>query len=54
MITTVTVKEYLKMNITIYQDFIKDLINQGVKVKDLTLIQISYSINLYKALYMRC
>lgn len=35
------------MNIIIYQDLINDLINQGVKVKDLTLIQIGYSIKLY-------
>ena len=38
------------MNIIIYQNLIKDLINQGIKVQDLTLLQISYSISLYKRL----
>lgn len=39
------------MNIRIYQDFIKDLINQGIKVQNLTLVQISHSIRLYKTMY---
>jgi len=45
------VKEELKLNIRIYQNFIKDLINQGIKVQDLTLLQISNSVRLYKILY---
>ncbi|WP_270215499.1 hypothetical protein [Clostridium butyricum] len=36
------------MNIKIYKELIQDLINQGIKVQDLTLLQISYSIKLYK------
>jgi len=36
------------MNIQVYQELIQDLIIQGIKVQDLTLLQIRYSINLYK------
>lgn len=39
------------MRIETYQGLIKDLINQGIKVQDLTLVQISYSIKLYKELF---
>ena len=38
------------MNIRIYQELIKDLISQGIKVQSLTLLQISYSIKVYKEL----
>ncbi|SJT57441.1 Uncharacterised protein [Clostridioides difficile] len=39
------------MNIIAYQELIKDLINQGIKVQELTLLQISYSVKLYKTLF---
>lgn len=38
------------MNIKQYKDLIEDFINQGIKVNELTLIQISESIKLYKSL----
>lgn len=38
------------MNIKQYKELINDLINQGIKVNELTLIQISESIKLYKVL----
>lgn len=41
----------IKMNIIIYQELIKDLISQGIKVHDLTLLQIRSSIQLYKSLF---
>lgn len=37
------------MNIKQYKELINDLINQGIKVNELTLIQISESIKLYKS-----
>ena len=36
------------MNIKLYEDFIHKLINDGIEVQNLTLIQISKSIELYK------
>lgn len=39
------------MNIRIYQELIRDLIKDGVKVQYLTLLQIRYSIKLYKGLF---
>lgn len=36
------------MNIIAYQELIRELIREGIKVKDLTLLEISYSIKLYK------
>lgn len=36
------------MNIKLYKKFIQELINEGVKVQDLTLKQISKSIELYR------
>lgn len=38
------------MNIKQYKAFINDLIDQGIKVNKLTLVQISESIILYKSL----
>jgi len=38
------------MDINIYKSFIHELIVQGIKVQDLTLMQISYSLSLYKKL----
>lgn len=39
------------MNIKLYKDFIQELINEGVKVQDLTLKQIGKSIELYKIIH---
>lgn len=39
------------MNIEIYKMFIDDLLNQGIKVNELTLLQLSYSLNLYKKVF---
>lgn len=39
------------MKIEIYQELIKDLISQGIKVQNLTLLQIGYSIKVYKELF---
>ncbi len=39
------------MKIETYQELIKDLISQGIKVQNLTLLQISYSIRVYKELF---
>lgn len=36
------------MDIKLYKNFIQGLINEGIKVQDLTLKQISKSIELYK------
>lgn len=36
------------MSIDLYKRFIQKLINEGVKVQNLTLMQISKSIELYK------
>ncbi|WP_202117513.1 hypothetical protein [Clostridium chromiireducens] len=41
------------MNIKLYQEFIEDLMEQGVKVQELTLLQISHSVRLYKNLRIR-
>lgn len=38
------------MDIKMYKSFIQELIVQGIKVQDLTLMQISYSLSLYKTL----
>lgn len=39
------------MDIKIYQKLINDLKNEGIKVQELTLLQISYSVKLYKELF---
>ncbi|CAI3195250.1 hypothetical protein [Clostridium neonatale] len=39
------------MNIKLFQKLINELIEEGVQVHKLTLLQISYSLNLYKKLY---
>jgi hypothetical protein len=39
------------MNINLYKDFIQGLINQGINVQELTLMQISKSIKLYKIIH---
>ncbi|MDB2160460.1 MAG: hypothetical protein ACLRWO_18370 [Clostridium butyricum] len=39
------------MNIKIFQELINEFISNGIKIEDLTLMQISQSINLYKKLY---
>lgn len=36
------------MNIEIYKSFIHELIVQGIKVQELTLMQVSHSLYLYK------
>ena len=36
------------MNLKLYEDFIQELINEGIKVQNLTLMQLSKSIELYK------
>lgn len=36
------------MNLKLYMNFIRDLINEGVKVQDLLVTQIRESIKLYK------
>lgn len=38
------------MNIKMYKSFIQELKVQGIKVQYLTLMQISYSLSLYKKL----
>ncbi len=39
------------MNIKLYKDFINKLINEGIEVQNLTLVQISKSIELYKIIH---
>lgn len=39
------------MNIKLYEDFIHKLINDGIEVHNLILIQISKSIELYKIIH---
>lgn len=41
--------DYVK--IELFQQLINELINQGIKVQDLTLKQISQSVRLYKNFY---
>lgn len=36
------------MNIKLYKNFIQELIDEGIRVQELTLMQISKSIELYK------
>lgn len=38
------------MNIKVFKNLINELIEQGIKVQDLTLIELSNSIKLYKML----
>ena len=45
------VKEFIKpMNTKLFKKFIKELIEQGIKVEKLNLSQVSESIKLYKVL----
>ncbi|MFR4982703.1 MAG: hypothetical protein ACLUC0_16440 [Clostridium neonatale] len=37
------------MNLKLYKNFIQELINEGIKVQNLTLMQLSKSIRLYKS-----
>ncbi len=39
------------MNINLYEDFIRQLVVEGIKVENLTLMQISKSIELYKIIH---
>ena len=39
------------MNIKLYEDFIRELIDEGIKVQELTLMQLSKSIELYKLIH---
>ena len=45
------VKECLKLNIILFQKLINELLEEGIQVQSLTLLQISQSLNLYKQLY---
>lgn len=42
------VKEDIFMNAKLYRNFVQELIDQGIRVQNLTLKQISKSIELYK------
>ena len=47
----VPVKEFIKtMNTKLFKMFIKELIEQGIKVEKLNLSQVSESIKLYKVI----
>ena len=41
------------MNIKLFQQLINELLKEGIRVQDLTLLQIRQSISLYKYLYKK-
>ena len=45
------VKEDIFMNAKLYRNFVQELIDQGIRVQNLTLKQISKSIELYKIIH---
>lgn len=45
------VKGGIKLNIKLFQQLIDELLNNGIKVQNLTLLQISQSVSIYKKLY---